>query len=142
MSSTWYTLKVTAEQAQAISQACELAARVGMSQLDMVADALPNVDAKLLEVRELIERTEQVVKPLIGLQGGGYYGIRNKQVPMSAKRAWDVHAVIRHRLSWDRAIRDGIIEEGQPRNWQRMMGVNFDDPDNVACEPLPTCTAA
>lgn len=142
MSRKWYTLHLTEEQARAVSYACELAARIGMSQLDMITQGLPLATEKHSALRDLIERTERDVKPIIGLEGGAYYGIRHKAVPQTAKRAWDVHAVIRHRLSWDRAIADGIVEKDAPRNWSRMATVNYDEPDNVACEPLPTMRTA
>ena len=40
-----------------------------------------------------------------------------------ARTAWDLHAVIRHRLAWDRAIAEGVTD-GTKREWPAMMQVS------------------
>jgi hypothetical protein len=50
--------------------------------------------------------------------------------------SWDLHQVIRHRLAWDRAYRDGIVKPGDARDWNQMMGVLYDEPLPMGDEPL------
>jgi hypothetical protein len=48
-----------------------------------------------------------------------------------------MYQVIRHRLSWDRAVEDGTIASPDaPRDWSKMLGVNYDEPMRTGPEPL------
>jgi hypothetical protein len=45
--------------------------------------------------------------------------------------------VIRHRQSWDKAVAEGIVASvDAPRDWSKMMGVNYDEPFRASEEPL------
>lgn len=120
---THYTITVTAEQAAVISSACEVMARLGIGQIWAALDKLPLKErwAGSWELREAVER---VVADHIN----GGMGIHHKGVTWNARAAWDLHATIRHRLAWDRAIADGVVAPGQPRNWSTMIGVAYDQP--------------
>lgn len=134
-----YTLTVSETQACTIMAACELAARIGMCQLDVVADAIPNPDKSfnnLSDLRDAMRDAERVVKPIIGLPGGGYYGIHHDAVTPYAKRAWDIYSLIRHRISWDAAVARGTVKEGEARKWPEMMTVNYDEPTNIVGERM------
>jgi len=117
-----YTLILTARQAAEISSACEIVARLQMGQVDMALRELPGDHPKdydaLREIQQMIERL----------------------VPAKIERgdsiAWDLYQVIRHRLSWDRAIERGEIKEGDRRKWPEMMGVSYDEPMKKGDEPL------
>ena len=53
------------------------------------------------------------------------------------KCLFDLYEVIRHKLSWERAVEKGIIEsEDSPRNFTEMMTVNYDKPFMWGNEPL------
>lgn len=146
--STTYTLTLSADQARAVAQACELAGRVGMLQIGDVREALPIVweakDAtdKYCAARDVLEVAERDIKSLFGLGFTASYGIHNENVPAAAKRAWDVYKVIRHRLAWDRAEAEGVVAAGEPRKWPEMMTVDFDEPRSVCAEALPQIAKA
>ena len=52
------------------------------------------------------------------------------------KVAWDLYTLVRHRLSWDRAIDKGRIKSGESRKWPEMMTVNYDNPHHTSKEPM------
>ena len=53
----------------------------------------------------------------------------------------DLHQVIRHRLSWDRAIAEGVTD-GTKREWPAMMQTWYDEPAKYSEEPLATMEKA
>jgi|SRR5690554_935521 len=117
-----YTLHLTEKQAAEISHACEILARLRMGQIDMALRELP------LETPMEYEQEQYVSNYLRSLYRPG--GIRVDEY------AWDLHQVIRHRLAWDRAYRDGIVNPGDARDWSQMMGVIYDEPLPMSNEPL------
>ncbi len=119
---TGYTLTVNEKQAGEISLACEILARLRMGQVDMALRELP-LEGRLDYWNERV--IENVLKPLYRKDG-----------KRSDCAAWDLHQVIRHRLAWDRAYRDGIVKPGDARDWNRMMGVIYDSPLTMGDEPL------
>jgi hypothetical protein len=58
-----------------------------------------------------------------GLPRNAYHGIFSDKIPDEARVAWDLHQVIRHRLSWDDQPEGGIT-------------VNFDTPMKYGKEEL------
>lgn len=131
-----YTITVTETQAHVIEQACEVLCRLGMGQLDIPLAFLPG-EVGLDRAWEI----ERMLSTETGLGAHSYYGIYNDKVTPTAKRAADIYHVIRHRLSWDRAIANGVIKEGERRDWSKMMGVHYDEPMNIAGEALVTIKA-
>lgn len=117
-----YTLHLTEKQAAEISHACEILARLRMGQVDMALRELP-LEAPLMY--EQVKYIENYLKALYRQDG-----VRNESP------AWDLHQVIRHRLAWDRAYRDGIVKPGERRDWNTMMGVIYDEPLRMGGEPL------
>lgn len=133
---TNYTLTITATQAAAISQACEVLARLGMGQY---ADAL-----ECLPIKELCpdgwHEDMQAIGHILS-KHARVHGIHSckheaRRTPMS-NVAWDVYQVMRHRLAWDRARADGHTGD-KPPSWS----VQFDQPMQTSPEPLPQMTAA
>ena len=138
-----YTLTVTEKQAQAIQMACELLARIQCGQVRQVFDHLPlrkGLDyAVFHDIQEKL--TERMPEILVdGIDGwGSSLGVGNKNLPPSSDIAWDLNCVIRHRLSWDRAIEGGIVESiDSPRKIPEMIGVSYDSPMKWGSEPLAT----
>lgn len=127
MAQQTYQLTITAEQAHVIQKALELFSRVHMGQLDPVAYILCSY-RQIRELREedlgLIHRFLRSVEPTAtGLDPGGYWGIFSGKVQDTARVAWDLQQVVRHRLAWDREPRGGIY-------------VDFDPPMRSSSEPL------
>ena len=91
-----YTITVTEEQAYALQNACEVAARIGMYQLHDICRFLPqksNVEqASADEIYQqlwdmYLHYTQQVMD--------------DRQRPPETVVLWDLYQVVRHRLSWD-----------------------------------------
>jgi hypothetical protein len=119
---TDYTLHLNEKQAGEISLACEILARLRMGQIDMALRELP------LEKPMEYEQERYISNYLRSL-----YHQDGRQLHQVS---WDLHQVIRHRLAWDRAYRDGIVKPGDARDWNQMMGVLYDEPLPMGDEPL------
>jgi hypothetical protein len=134
-----YQVTLTEHHMQVISTACELLARVGIGQIDFL-DHLPLKD-KYLFPHEEKAQIREIIKNLTisGVDGwASNLGISSDNTDIESKRAWEIHQSFRHRLSWDRAVEQGIIESIESRRkWPEMMGVNFDEPMGLTDEALP-----
>lgn len=119
---TDYTLTITEKQAQEISRACEILARLQMGQIDIALRELPLESAMDYDQVQYIEN---YLRSMYRQDGK-----RNDSI------AWDLHQVVRHRLAWDQAIAAGEVEPGGRRNWDTMMGVIYDEPLRMGGEPL------
>lgn len=110
-----YQLTVTAEQAQVLSDACELMARLRIGQFyDIVWKVFPEtlgsekIDHEF--VRGLFDRIAFELRDKPGHSGS------DADWSEPCKVAWDLHQVVRHRLAWDKT------PEGNSMN------VHFDEP--------------
>jgi hypothetical protein len=128
MSTQKYTLTLDEEQANVLSQACELLSRIYMGQLNSIADCFVTMDG--IKYSELGDKLRELV-PLVTGVPNGFYAIHSKKLPDTARVAWDLHQVIRHRVSHDRADRDGI-----PNDFKHRMFINYDEPMSCGDKPL------
>lgn len=131
-----YSLEIDEEQAQVLKLACEIFARLGIGQFHQALENLP-IDWKKAYSQDWNEDLLLIGKILSkhtqwNVDGWSKsLGIHNARE--TSKIAWDLYQVIRHRLSWDRAITEKFIEnENSPRNWSDMMGVDYDEPLKVS----------
>ena len=133
-----YTLTITERQACTISMACEVLARLGMGQFKDAFEHLP-LRTQNLDWSAWHDDMEQISRILSKHMPGGIDGIRSStgisNADEEARTAWDLHAVIRHRLAWDRAIAEGVTD-GTKREWPAMMQVSYDEPMKYSEEPL------
>ena len=133
-----YTITVTDKQARTLSMACEVLARLGMGQFKDAFEHLP-LRTKGLDWSAWHDDMEDVARILSRHMQGGIDGIRSStginNADEDARTAFDLHAVIRHRLAWDRAIAEGITD-GTERKWPEMMQVSYDEPMKYSEEPL------
>lgn len=121
-----YTLHITEKQAQAISHACEVLARLGMGQFKDALECLPLREWRPDGWHEDMEGIGHILKKhTTVLHGvGAYHGISSAKTSAESKTAWDLYQVVRHRLAWD------AQPEGDP------MSVLFDQPMKTSREPL------
>ena len=140
-----YTIEITETQANIIKDALEVFARLGIGQF---RDALEHLPLKSMCPDGWFEEMLTVGAILRGYMVGDVDGwrsslsIHSDKVKDEAKTAWDLHQVIRRKISWDYAIENGWVkDENDTRNWKEMMGVNYDDPLQVGPEPLAKITA-
>ena len=134
-----YKIELTKKQAETVMVACEVLARLGIGQFrdaleHLPLERLPIWSEDLQSIGKTISRyTKHNVDGWCTHLSIGNYDTRDE-----ARTAWDIYQVIRHKLSWLRAVADGIVEsETSPRDWQKMMGVNYDEPMKTSDEPLP-----
>ena len=132
-----YTLTLTHTQARTVSTACEVLARLGMGQFKDAFDCLPL--RKDMDWSAWHDDMEQISRILSKHMQGGIDGIRSStgisNASEEARSAMDLHQVIRHRLSWDRAIAEGVTD-GTRREWPAMMQTWYDKPAKYSEEPL------
>ena len=138
MTERTYTITVTERQARIISNACELMARIGIGQWPEFLNYLPG--ANKMSWNDMREELQPIMSkylvPAIGISGwGSSLGVGSDKSAPDTDEAFDLNAVIRHRLAWDRAMDNGITD-GTTRNWPVMIGVDYDDPMHWGKEPL------
>lgn len=117
-----YTVTMSEDQARVLSLACETLARLGMGQVDYALEQAPgdlNWDQRIA-IKHMMASWMGFDHPNMSL------GIRAASLP--ARRAWDMHAVIRQQI----AMNNDFPEHD---TWRR-------EPDQLAGEPLPKCTIA
>lgn len=107
-----YILELSQNQAEALSRACELYARLGLGQFHKLEE--------LTGGKVLSQAAEDAVRSDIfpKLPKGQSYSIRSKEVSEECRILWDTHQVLRHRLAWD-----NIEDTGG-----EVMGVTFNAP--------------
>ena len=136
-----YTLTITEKQARALMDACDLLQRVQLGQWREIEDNLPL--KKPIDYEEL-HNDLQIIGSLLSKHMinniDGYsssLGIGNPNLPESNGILYDLYKVIEHKFSWERAVEEGIVEsENSPRNWNKMLGVNYDAPIHWGNCPL------
>jgi hypothetical protein len=136
-----YNLTITEKQAWALQEATDLLQRVQLGQWKEIQDNLPL--QKPIDYEEF-HQDMRIIGAILskhmigGIDGGASsLGIGNKNLPESNGILYDLHCVIRHKLSWERAVEQNVIEsEDSERKWPEMMGVNFDPPMKWGTEPL------
>lgn len=96
-----YVLEMSEEQAVAISEACEVAARIGMYQLHDICRLLP-------QSSEEDRKKHQEIYDLMWEKYLYYtHGMHGYKKPEQTNVLWDLHQVIRHKISWDRSPAGG-----------------------------------
>ena len=138
-----YTVTLTEKQLLAISDAADLQQRLQLGQYREIENSLP-IDYKTVNWEEFHEDMKEIgrilSKHMIGDVDGTFctLGVGNEKLPESNSILYEIHRVIRHKLSWEKAVEEGIVEsEESPRNWSKMMTVNFDEPMKYSNQPLP-----
>jgi hypothetical protein len=124
-----YQITLTLEELRVISSALELLSRVGMAQLECVAEHTPvayergqgnlfrELRDTLIDISNLATNSEY--------PKGCYPGILNEYVPAKSRLAYQLYKLFRHRMAWDKNPEGG---------WT----VDFDSPDLLKVHP---CTA-
>jgi hypothetical protein len=141
MTEKLYNLTITEKQAIALVEATDLLQRIQLGQWREIEDNLPlqkSVDYKELHNDFKIIGILLSKHMICNIDGyASSLGIGNKNLPESNGILYDLHCVIRHKLSWERAVEQGIIEsEDSERKWPEMLGVNYDPPMKWGNEPL------
>jgi len=145
MAQKLYNLQLTEKQLLLLAEAANLMQRVQLGQWREIEDNLPlqrPIDYEQLH-KDFIVIGEILSSHLIdGIDGRfSSLGIGSNNLPKSNSILYDLRTTIEHKVSWERAVEQGIIEsESSPRKWPEMMTVNFDPPMKWSDEPLPKIT--
>lgn len=117
-----YVLELSERQAQVLSQAAELYARLGMGQFDKLDRFFWKPQKSLDQARTYLDALRMIKNGSVN----AHPSLRSAEVDDDYRVLYDLHQVIRHRLAWDR--------EPQP---QGLRGVSYDDPYQMSKdEPL------
>ena len=136
---TKYTIEVTEEQLRVINQALDLLSRTGIGQISSFLETLPL--KRGVGCYDLIQRVKSalhgsMIHDIDGWQS--HLGICSGDAPLFSKQAWELYSTFRHRLSWDEAVRNGIVEStDSPRKWPEMLTVDYDEPMYFTDTPPP-----
>lgn len=129
-----YKVELTERQLATLSSAAELVARLGIGQYRDAFEWLPiRSDISWSDYHADVD----AIGDIISKYTSSDLGVSNPDTSSTSKIAWDLYQSFRRELAWDRAVDDGIIESrNSPRDWSKMMGVNYDEPYNTSGEPL------
>lgn len=140
-----YTLEVNETQLKTIMAATELLSRVTGGQWQEMVDWLPlktSIDWSALhdDVDTMTELLSYHMKDNIDGRSSAF-GVGNPKCHEYHDIAYDIKKTIEHKVSWERAVEEGLVEsEDSPRDWSKMMTVNYDKPMNFSGQPLPKIT--
>jgi hypothetical protein len=100
-----YALTLTEKQARVLIDSTDLYSRTLIGQVDEFLEPMRRQrrDVDYNNIHDAQDIINQQVKPLLypGMPPNASHGIGSDQVPESAKIAFDLHQVIRHRVTWD-----------------------------------------
>jgi len=128
-----YTLTIDEDQSRCIQNATELLSRVMGGQWNEMMDWLPlKKDIDWSEYHNDMEIIAAILSKHMkdGIDGrSASFGVGCPHLHKYHDIAWDLHQVLRHKMSWEYAVEKGYVEsEDSPRNWKEMMTVNYDEP--------------
>jgi hypothetical protein len=135
-----YTLTTTEKQARALMDATDLLQRVQIGQWREIEDNLPL--QKPIDYQELRDDF-QIIGAILskhmidGIDGySSSLGIGNENLPESNGILYDLHRVIRRKLSVERAVEKGIIENENVSRNEMPITVDFDTIMSWGTEPI------
>jgi hypothetical protein len=124
-----YNLRLTEEQCRVILKSAEFYGRLALGQIKTAIDVYygfrNKVGGHTVQLDRYNYHCGELKSALTGLNANESYGIFNKEVDDSARVAWDIQQVVRHRLAWDRTPEGGYT-------------VDFGTPMKSSQEPLPS----
>lgn len=136
-----YKIELTESQLSTLSVASEILARLGIGQWRDAFDWLPKrSDMDWSDYHADIDAISKIISKYTSGRVDGYHsslGITHADVSSTSKIAWDLYQSFRYELAWDRAVEYGYIESREsPRDWEKMLGVHYDEPFKTSEEPL------
>lgn len=137
-----YSVELTEKQVKALIEATDFLQRIQLGQVREIETNLPlkkPVDWQSLHddlksigyilAHHMIDNVDGNASSL---------GIGHPSLPETNSILYDIHCVLRNKLSWEEAVEKGIIEdEHSSRKWPEMMQTWYDTPVHWSKEPLP-----
>lgn len=108
------------KQAQRLSAALELTARLGLWQLEALSREArwalsDDVSSHLVVVEASENELAQCKRELSGYSAHANAGVYNPRVPELFRQAFTAHQLLRHRLAWDASPEGGLgVDFGEP----------------------------
>lgn len=133
-------ITVTPTQASIIKDALDIYLRLGIGQFRPALEKLPQkklFDPTWHEDLMLIGKilSKHMIDNIDGWQR--HLSISNEDVDLAAKIACEMYQVIRHHLSWNAAVNDGIVNSmDDGRDWDKMVSNAYDKPYRITTEPM------
>lgn len=135
-----YQLTISKKQAEVISRACDVYARLLMGQMDEAFQCMPlKKDVDYMRFREIQRSLQEMLPEVLIHEIDGFassLGVSSLDLDVNSNIAVDIHQVIRYSLSMEEALEKGIISSKEERKWPEMMTVNFDKPHKWSDEKL------
>ena len=135
-----YNLTITEKQARALMDATDLLQRVQIGQWREIQDNLPL--QKPIDYQELRDDF-QIIGAILSKHmidnidgGASSLGVGHPELPESNGILYDLHRVIRRKLSVERAVEQGIIENENVSRNKMPITVDFDTIMMWGNEPL------
>jgi len=135
-----YTLTITEKQARALMDATDLLQRVQIGQWREIEDNLPL--QKPIDYQELRDDF-QIIGAILSKHmidnidgGASSLGVGHPDLPESNGILYDLHRVIRRKLSVERAVEQGIIENENVSRNKMPITVDFDTIMMWGTEPI------
>jgi len=135
-----YTLTITEKQARALMDATDLLQRVQIGQWREIEDNLPL--QKPIDYQELRDDF-QIIGAILSKHmidnidgGASSLGVGHPELPESNGILYDLHRVIRRKLSVERAVEQGIIENENVSRNKMPITVDFDTIMMWGTEPI------
>lgn len=128
-----------------ITVALENKSRLGLGQFSFIFENLDNNKFKFdYSIVDDIENIMSDFMSNFNINGtvingkNSSLGLGNKNVPISSLIAYEMEKSIKYKYSWQIAIDKGYVENfNSPRNFEKMMGTNYDKPMNYSGLTLP-----
>ena len=135
-----YTLTITEKQARALMDATDLLQRVQIGQWREIEDNLPL--QKPIDYQELRDDF-QIIGAILSKHmidnidgGASSLGVGHPDLPESNGILYDLHRVIRRKLSVERAVEQGLIENENVSRNEMPITVDFDTIMKWGTEPI------
>lgn len=102
-----YRLTMTEGQAQVIQRALEIYGRLCLGQVKAAIDQVPFNSKRKIDYQRVRSLSDEMKFELTGMQSNASYGIYCKEVDESARVAWDLQQILRHKIAWDNNPKGG-----------------------------------
>jgi hypothetical protein len=111
-----HELTLSADQASALSTACDVYSRVQAGQLAELAQGMRGRSVEAYH--RTVDALRQASADASGLRVPAYHSIGSAALRDTARIAYDLHQVVRHRLAWDRNPSGGFqVTFDPPMRW-------------------------
>lgn len=118
-------LDLNVTQLRFLNVAIETVSRLANGQWSDAFVYTTSPSGKMVYPHELSDIVEPKIRPLMGLSLNASFGVGKRE---DTDALWDMYTTIRHRLAWDKARQDKLVNDDGSRNWSHMLSNQYDSP--------------